>query len=419
MKHAVRARVCGLLIFLLTAHAEAGGGVCAPPIEYALMDDDRTGGIGGTGHTGEGGIGGTGHAGPPDGGVGGTGHEADGVTGIVGTITGFASICVNGLEVHYDHTVPVSSNQAPAKPEALAVGQIVSVDAVPSGRGLEARRIAVLHALVGPVTRAANADGTIEVMKAVVSPANGRALEQARQLKVGDWVEVSGHPGTEGVLASRIAATLDRSEASASGRATPEQRKVGNVEVDHTPAGQLTVRGKWDGQRIVVRDSGPADGTHWPGRPNTVVLETRVRSRDDDGIRTGRDDVDQLLSGRRRAAGDDPLPSGTLIRVTARIDDSGRLHPIRIERGLREDRHDRGGASKDGRKREAASDSLDDSRNGRDRTDDRRKKELDREARDLRELNERQARDERRAREDRLERADRKTERSERSGRDH
>ncbi len=30
-----------------------------------------------------------------------------GGTGIIGVVTGFASICVNGLEVQYDNTVPV------------------------------------------------------------------------------------------------------------------------------------------------------------------------------------------------------------------------------------------------------------------------------------------------------------------------
>src|SRR5213075_3081748 len=60
--------------------------------------------------------GGTGGTGVAPGGVGGTGigSESDnggiGGTGIVGTITGFASICVNGLEVHFSNDVPVSEN---------------------------------------------------------------------------------------------------------------------------------------------------------------------------------------------------------------------------------------------------------------------------------------------------------------------
>ena len=65
-------------------------------------------GIGGTGLL-DGGTGGTGN---PEGGIGGTGNVANdggiGGTGIIGIITGFASICVNGVEIHYDINTPVS-----------------------------------------------------------------------------------------------------------------------------------------------------------------------------------------------------------------------------------------------------------------------------------------------------------------------
>ena len=68
------------------------------------------GGIGGTGVTahGEKGLGGTGIiAGDPGtgGGIGGT--------GIVGVISGFASICVNDVEVHFDANTPVLDNGKP------------------------------------------------------------------------------------------------------------------------------------------------------------------------------------------------------------------------------------------------------------------------------------------------------------------
>jgi len=120
----------------------------------------RTGGVGGTGVRSEnGGMGGTGAPLPQrPGGTGGTGAVADGVdgtfidnggvggtgaptlrpggtggTGIVGTITGFASICVNGLEVHFGKDVPVSENGAPASSAHLAIGQVVAVEACKQG----------------------------------------------------------------------------------------------------------------------------------------------------------------------------------------------------------------------------------------------------------------------------------------------
>src|SRR5262245_29210785 len=58
----------------------------------------------------EGGVGGTGRQQmvPDDeGGIGGTGVSARGDTGIIGTITGFASICVGGVEIRYAADTPV------------------------------------------------------------------------------------------------------------------------------------------------------------------------------------------------------------------------------------------------------------------------------------------------------------------------
>lgn len=139
------------------------------------------GGMGGTGARNEnGGVGGTGApVQQRPGGTGGTGAVAEGVdgtyfdqrhgdvggtgtpilrpggtggTGIVGTITGFASICVNGMEVHYGKDVPVSENGAPASSGHLAIGQVVAVEAFATQRGLQAGRISILNVFEGPLT---------------------------------------------------------------------------------------------------------------------------------------------------------------------------------------------------------------------------------------------------------------------------
>ena len=84
-------------------------------------------GIGGTGAASKGpqwsdrGIGGTGGASQPtrsaDRGIGGT--------GIIGIITGFASVCLDGVEVHLDAVTPVYVNGNPetAQRSAGAVGR--------------------------------------------------------------------------------------------------------------------------------------------------------------------------------------------------------------------------------------------------------------------------------------------------------
>ena len=78
------------------------------------------------------GIGGTGDVALKPG-IGGTGIDNGGIggTGIVGVITGFASICVNGVEVHYDESMPVNDNGQTVKTGVLALGQVVVVKAKP------------------------------------------------------------------------------------------------------------------------------------------------------------------------------------------------------------------------------------------------------------------------------------------------
>ena len=469
MKRLVPLLAAWALLLPLVPVKAGGAGVCAPPIHYEPLAAAHSG-IGGTGHApaSDSGIGGTGRSDEAGSGIGGTGRSAEtgsgiggtgqiagadgiggtgrsddagseggiGGTGIVGTITGFASICVNGLEVHYDDAVPVSENGQPANARGLAVGQVVVVEAGMSQRGLEARRIAVLHALEGPVTRPVDQNGRLEVMGAPVSLGRGVGLEQARQLKAGDWVQVSGHPVQDaGVVASRIARIEPRAEASASGRADAGRLQVGGVAVDRTTNGDLTVRGTWDGQRLQVRDSKPEAGSSWTSRPGRVVIETRVRQRDGDTIRTGRDDVDQALASRSDKSGDDRLSAGTLLRVTARLGDDGKLRPIRIERASREQRgesssggDDQGKGARSGR---SDDDESADDRRGKDAKDAARDaaKDAAKEAKEAAKAIERQEKKTERALRNELEAVERterggrverndRTDRNDRSGRD-
>jgi hypothetical protein len=390
---------------LLPNIATGAGGVCAPPVGYELLAaGSGMGGIGGTGQaiTRSGGIGGTGRTNEPAGagGIGGT--------GIIGTIMGFASICVNGLEVHYGADVPVSENSRPANAKGLAIGQIVAVETAQSARGLEARRIAVLHALVGPVTRSIDQDDRFEVMGVTVMVGHERARDQARPLKIGDWVQVDGHlVSSNSVLASRVVRIETSAEASVSGRADPIRQRVGGVAVDRAVSGELTVRGTWDGQKIVIRDSHPAPGTAWTQRPTQVVIETRVQQRVGNAIRTGRADVDAALASQRELGSDDRLSVGALIRVTARLDASGKLHPLRIERALRDDAakgitESRGRVDEEGRIDKEA-----------EKTQEKLEKERARAERNVREAAERGGRSERNERSERPDRID-KIERPER-----
>ena len=171
------------LAALLTAAAgESRAAACA---DVARIDPDS-------------GIGGTGHA-DPDSGVGGT--------GIFGTITGFASVCVNGLEIHYDPDVSVTSNGEPASTADLAVGRVVWILAAKRGERLVADSIAMLSALVGPLDHVDPERGLLVVAGETVEvPPSAIVLGRpGGTIESGIRVDVSGLRRPDGrVVASRV-----------------------------------------------------------------------------------------------------------------------------------------------------------------------------------------------------------------------
>ena len=154
-----------------------------------------------------GGIGGTGIDG---GGIGGTGQRAEAEVGVLGVVTGFASICVNGIEVHYDAATPVSLNGAPASAGALAIGQVVAVQATGSGTQARARAIDIVDAAVGPVSDV-QAGGTLlqvhgQRVRVQAQTLLGGALTREQLAAAGgQTLRVSGLRAPDGaIVATRI-----------------------------------------------------------------------------------------------------------------------------------------------------------------------------------------------------------------------
>ncbi|HUB44629.1 MAG TPA: DUF5666 domain-containing protein [Acetobacteraceae bacterium] len=150
-----------------------------------------------------------------DRGIGGTGAPAAGPmisdrgiggTGIVGVITGFGSVFVDGLEVAYDPATPVTVDGEADAQAALRVGQLAAIDAS-DDHGLHAVSIAVQHEVSGPVTAVIADDGTGGRMLIVAGQrvAIGPGTEGLQTVQSGDWIAVSGLRQPDGVIAaSRI-----------------------------------------------------------------------------------------------------------------------------------------------------------------------------------------------------------------------
>lgn len=191
----------------------------------------RDRGIGGTGISGgdqaaqDRGIGGTGisdERSAHDRGIGGTGISTawgDSVTGFVGQITGFGSICVNGDEIAYDADTPVTIDGAPASAADLKIGQVVAATAKPTGAGFEATSIAVEFAIIGPISMYDEEGGRVTVLHQDISLGD-LAEKPSAGLSPGSWIAVSGLLRADGAI---VASRIDSAEPGRALRCGPVQ----------------------------------------------------------------------------------------------------------------------------------------------------------------------------------------------------
>lgn len=157
---------------------------------------------------GDPGIGGTGQVAGEGPGIGGTGNYAGGPgiggTGIVGTITAFGSIFVNGYEIDYADDIAIGYKGGTAGAAALKVGQVVAVQANGASEGsrLAARNIAVRYQVAGPVERIDQQSNRVVVLGQQVDIAALDPATDVSQLAVGDNIDVSGLRRDDGVIAA-------------------------------------------------------------------------------------------------------------------------------------------------------------------------------------------------------------------------
>nr|WP_294518734.1 DUF5666 domain-containing protein [uncultured Rhodopila sp.] len=159
-----------------------------------------------------------GHDGGPataDRGIGGTGMPARtrtsdrgiGGTGIFGVVTGFASICVDGLEVRLDKNLSVSVNGAAATVKQLRAGQVVAIEAAGQETAAhsvdQAKMVSVRYEVSGPIEAVDTAAGAMVVagQRVIVLPTTW----VAGRFALGNWTTVSGLRQPDGtIMASRL-----------------------------------------------------------------------------------------------------------------------------------------------------------------------------------------------------------------------
>ncbi len=285
------------------------------------IEDDSADGIGGTGR---------GPNEPDEGGIGGTGVESAKV-GVLGTVTGFASICVGGTEIHYDGATTIVSGLGVAD---LAVGQVVEVVASPSRGGtLQAQRIEVRHEVSGPISAIDPSRGELTVLGETIrldaGTWEGRAGEPSKadvlEYRVGEAVRVSGlRVGERALVASRV----ERIDAAAPSyvRGVVTAAQVGKWTVGGTViswAGgrdspdlgrEVEVVGRWIGGRLQADEFHVAPRRLFDGRVERVQIEAVVRRIDGRSFAAvGGVRIDVAAPGVE-------LQSGERVRIDARLD---------------------------------------------------------------------------------------------------
>jgi hypothetical protein len=201
-------------------------------------------------------------------GVGGTGvsrgmvadnRNGDGVggTGILGTISGFGSIIVNGLELEYDRVTRVEVDGRPASLEDLKVGQVILGTARTKNGELYLDSIEMLHAVTGPIETIDHDAQTMTVLGQKVRVNLGGdagAIESFKTLTKGDVVSISGLRMADAtIVATRIDQRPDDGRLIVRGLASAVSSgsvRVGGLDIPLD--NQSTISPVKDGGRVFV-----------------------------------------------------------------------------------------------------------------------------------------------------------------------
>ena len=307
-----------LLVFLASmlsaAHLYAAN-PCALP-------DMNDGGIGGTGHTLDDGVGGTGVR--PDSGVGGTGRSVqDGIGGtgqklaVIGVITGFASVCVNGIEVHYDDNTQVNINGVQSTPTGLMTGQLVSMTAEKTAKGWNATRINTQDAVSGPITKVIGAN-RVEVAGQLVNLPN--KLDGVPNIGLGQSLRVQGLRAANGEIVATSVTQSNSRQTVITGKLDKRSNGslgIGNMQIDGlttqaNPGEFVSVTGEMTNGRLRVTQAN-----------RTLAVDAGAQQLSIQSVlQSVKDNIMQLNNGIQIHTSR-PIKAGGMVRVEAQKDKNG------------------------------------------------------------------------------------------------
>ncbi len=298
-------------------------------------------GFGGTGITADGGMGGTGVS--AENGFGGTGllpNDTQGGVAIIGVVTGFASICVNGEEVFYDKNTPVYDNGVAAKLSSLATGKMVMLKADKVGGQLRARSIGLFDAVAGPVGRVDAKQNQMQVMGQTVR-LNQDMMQQVKGLSPNANVRVSGHRLDSGEIVATRVDISKVSKASTIGLVTgvtsdsvlvngtrvhiENKNTLGKIKV----GSEVRVNGQWDGSTIKAErvESQPIKNS--VNRADNAIIEGFVKTGRDNTMRLGGTEIEASQGSTTYSSFE--KSRGKVVKIEMRRDNKGRWVCDKVE----------------------------------------------------------------------------------------
>ncbi|HHS99712.1 MAG TPA: hypothetical protein ENK73_02540 [Thiomicrospira sp.] len=133
----------------------------------------------------------------PTNGFGGTGRASSGFggTGVIGTITEFGSIWVNGIEIGYGDLSQISSDLITE--DTLKLGQQVILETMPNDQKALTKQIHIYYPVAGQITSATK-DRLVINYEHAVKFDDQTHIDEGLALKEGNYVAVNGYQTEQG-----------------------------------------------------------------------------------------------------------------------------------------------------------------------------------------------------------------------------
>jgi hypothetical protein len=162
-------------------------------------------------------------------GIGGTGIIAGNQqgTGIIGMVTGYGSIFVNGIEVETGNKASISIDGINVKEHNFEIGEVVEVLTLDTKAHTQAQHINIRHEIIGPVSHYDSDQATAVILGQTIHlpEAINTAVES------GDRLAVSGFTDPSGLIhATHIRHTTDK-QILLRGAPLPEEHSLPFIKV--------------------------------------------------------------------------------------------------------------------------------------------------------------------------------------------